>query len=531
MLRLLIVRAAVLTALSVVVAALGPAQFPGGGIPGGRIPGPVPNPSPSPVPDRRAPDGSPFPGGAGRRTEGAVPAPDLPDYMGPRVHYGAVDKIDEKQLIIVASDKRIITFDLFDKTEYFREGEEAKRTDVHPGDEVRVEADRSDKGYLAATRVYVDETAEAKKAKAEAEAKSAKEAEKPEGAEEKAESAEESDRPTIRTESDMSDYSRPPPRAHVPVDDDDPGPPRLRRKGAEEIAEIEQEQAAQVLEPPPPSPPPPTETFTIADEKKPDVLIEQARAKAASFTASLPNFICRQLVTRFQSNSKPADWVALDMVEAEVAFEDGQESYQAIKVNGKLLKKQEMSELEGGAWSMGEFGSVLNNLFERWTLADFKLRKSDRTTRPPSKVYYFHVEQARSNWQAQVASVSYLPEYRGTVWIAEEDARVMRIEMEALNLPISFPVDTLEMNIDYGLVRISGQEYLLPVHSESLSCMRGDLSCSWNKIDFRNYRRFSAESTLFQTESEIKFGDKEAPAEAEPEPTPGPEPETEPEKK
>jgi len=516
-LRLLIFRVAVLAAVSFVFAGLAPAQFPGGGIPGGRVPGPVPNPRTSPVPDRRAPDGSPFPGGAGRRTEEAVPAPDLPDYMGPRVHYGAVDKIDEKQLVIVASDKRIITFDLFDKTEYFREGEEAKRTDVHPGDEVRVEADRSEKGFLAATRVYVDETAEAKKAKAEAEAKSAEEAE------EKTETSEERDRPTIRTESDMADYSRPPPREHSPVDADDPGPPRLRRKGAEEIAEIRQEQAAKVLEPPPPPPPPPTETFTIADEKKPDALIEQARETAASFTANLPNFICRQLVSRFQSNSKPADWVALDIVEAEVAFEEGQESYQAIKVNGKLLKKQQMSEVEGGAWSMGEFGSVLNNLFEPWTRAEFKLRKTDRTTRPPSKVYAFHVEQERSNWQAHVASVSYLPEYRGTVWIAEEDARVLRIEMEALNLPVSFPVDTLEMNIDYGLVRISGQEYLLPVHSENLACIRGDLSCSWNKIDFRNYRKFSAESTLFEAESEIKFDDKEAPA--EPEATPQPEPE------
>jgi hypothetical protein len=439
-----------------------------------------------------------------------VPAPDLPDYTGPRTHYGAVDKIGEKQLVIVTGDKRFITFDLFDSTEYFREGEEAKRTDLHKDDEVRVEADRSSKGFLAARRVFVDETAEAKKTKEEA--KSEKQPS------EKAEAGEEGDRPTIRSVSDMSDYSRPPPHAHIPVDDDDPGPPVLRRKTGKEIAEIKQEQAEKILAPPEQPEPLPTETFDVADEKKPDALIEQARKTAESFTANLPNFICRQLVSRFGSNAKPADWIALDIVEAEVAFEDGQESYESIKVNGKLLKKQKMSELEGGAWSMGEFGSVLNNLLEPWTLADFKLRKTDRTTRPQSKVYWFHVEQSRSNWEARVASVSYLPEYRGAIWIAEENARVLRIEMEAVNLPVSFPVDTLEMNIDYGLVRIAGQEYLLPVHSENLACMRGDLSCTWNKIDFRNYRKFSAASTLFQTESEITFDDKEAPAEPDPKP-------------
>ena len=503
-------RTAALTVLAVVFATLAQAQFPGGQLPGGRVPGPIPNPRTSPVPDRRAPNPSPFPGG-GRRTERTVPAPDLPDYMGPRVHYGTVDKIDEKQLVIIAGDKRIITFDIFDATKYFRDGEEIKRSDVGKGDEVRVEADRSEKGFLAATRVFIDETAEAKAAKAEADTKPK------EQPEERAEAGEGDDRPTIQRETDMSDYSKPPPRAHIPVDDDDPGPPRLRRKSGKEVAEIKREQAEKILETPKQAAAPPTETFTVEDENKPDALIEQARETAASFTANLPNFICRQLVSRFESHSKPADWVALDIVEAEVAFEDGQESYEAIKVNGKLLKKQKMSELDGGAWSMGEFGSVLNNLFEPWTLAEFKLRRTDRSTRPRSKVFWFHVEQSRSNWEARVASVSYLPEYRGAIWIAEEDSRVLRIEMEALNLPVSFPVDTLEMNIDYGLVRISGREYLLPVHSENLACMRGEIRCTWNKIDFRNYRRFSAESTLFQTDSDVTFDDKEAP---EPQPEP-----------
>ena len=154
---------------------------------------------------------------------------DLPDYMGPRVYYGTVDKIDAKQLVIIAGDKRIIRFDIFDATKYFRDEEEVKRSDVREGDEVRVEADRSEKGFLAATRVFIDETAESKKAKAEAETKPE------EQPEEKAEAGDGDDRPTIQRETDMSDYSRPPPRAHIPVDDDDPGPPRLRRKSGSDF--------------------------------------------------------------------------------------------------------------------------------------------------------------------------------------------------------------------------------------------------------------------------------------------------------
>ena len=44
------------------------------------------------------------------------------------------------------------------------------------------------------------------------------------------------------------------------------------------------------------------------------------------------------------------------------------------------------------------------------------------------------------------------------------------------------------------------KQYLLPVHSESLSCQRGTNDCSRNVIDFRNYRKYTGEST-------ITFGD------------------------
>jgi hypothetical protein len=45
-------------------------------------------------------------------------------------------------------------------------------------------------------------------------------------------------------------------------------------------------------------------------------------------------------------------------------------------------------------------------------------------------------------------------------------------------------------------VKIGGGSYLVPIHSETLSCFRGLNTCSKNVIDFRNYRRFGAQSEL-----------------------------------
>jgi hypothetical protein len=46
-------------------------------------------------------------------------------------------------------------------------------------------------------------------------------------------------------------------------------------------------------------------------------------------------------------------------------------------------------------------------------------------------------------------------------------------------------------------VRLGGtQQFLLPVHAETLSCQRGSSFCSRNAIDFRNYHKYTGESTV-----------------------------------
>jgi hypothetical protein len=59
----------------------------------------------------------------------------------------------------------------------------------------------------------------------------------------------------------------------------------------------------------------------------------------------------------------------------------------------------------------------------------------------------------------------------------------------------------VESATDYEYTRLGDtKQYLLPVHSETLSCQRGTSYCSRNAIDFRNYHKYSGDST-------ITFGD------------------------
>jgi hypothetical protein len=89
------------------------------------------------------------------------------------------------------------------------------------------------------------------------------------------------------------------------------------------------------------------------------------------------------------------------------------------------------------------------------------------------------------------------PPYKGSVWIDPKTARVMRIEMQAHGFPSVFPADHVESATDYQYIRLGdAKQYLLPVHAETLNCQRGSDICTRNTIDFRNYRKYSGESTI-----------------------------------
>jgi hypothetical protein len=157
-------------------------------------------------------------------------------------------------------------------------------------------------------------------------------------------------------------------------------------------------------------------------------------------------------------------------------------------------------EETGGAWSTGEFGTILINLFAPYTAANFHFRRDSRAGGILSKVYDFEVSREHSGWSIHAESQSYQPAYTGSVWIDPQTGRVLRIEMEAQNMPREFPIDHVESAVDYQYIRLGdAQQYLLPVHSESLSCQRGTDYCSRNVIDFRNYHKYTGESS-------IKFG-------------------------
>jgi len=226
-----------------------------------------------------------------------------------------------------------------------------------------------------------------------------------------------------------------------------------------------------------------------------DPIIEKSREVTAQYAGNLPNFFCQQMTTRYESEHPRQGWTALDVVSADVAYENGKETYKNIKINNKPVNK-DMEDI-GGTRSTGEFSSVLEDVMSPYTNAIFKKAGTDTIHGHSTWMYGFDVPRERSHWRVEAPSQLYYPAVRGTIWIDKETSRVLRIEMQARNIPILFPFDTVESATDYDYVRLSTPDlYLLPVDAEVLSCIRGTSSCARNKIEFRNYRKFGTESTI-----------------------------------
>jgi len=226
-----------------------------------------------------------------------------------------------------------------------------------------------------------------------------------------------------------------------------------------------------------------------------DPVIDKARETAFEFTETLPNYIVKQYTTRYESADARrvnTSWQPLDVVTADVITENGKERYENILRNGKPVKDVEQS----GSWSEGEFASTLQAILSPASDALFTNKKSATIENRAAWRYDYMIEQPRSSWQVYAGGSRYRPAYGGAIWIDKESSRVLRIEMDARKIPNEFPLDHIESEVDYGFVTIDTKKYVLPTHSESLSCNRGTTECTRNAIDFRNYKKYGADSSV-----------------------------------
>lgn len=226
-----------------------------------------------------------------------------------------------------------------------------------------------------------------------------------------------------------------------------------------------------------------------------DDQIARSREWADTFTQGLPNYLVEQITTRYQEQSRSSGWDPIDVVTAKIVVENGQESYKDITVGGKRTNKS-MMEI-GGSTSTGEFAGYLQALLLT-NAAEFKFSQSTTVQGVPTAIYNFMVPLKKNSglWSIIIGGQTLRPQYSGGVWLEKATGQVRRIEFEANRIPKDFPDDSIQTAVDYEPIRLGSGTFLLPVHATNILCQRGTSVCQKNEIDFRNYHKYTGESTI-----------------------------------
>lgn len=255
----------------------------------------------------------------------------------------------------------------------------------------------------------------------------------------------------------------------------------------------------------------PTSAALPNEKEAADVL---AKAKEATLAAvdEMPDFVVKQLVSRFYGYAGTGGWKPSDKLAYAVSYSATKgENYKLLAINGtpQTEDKSEYSYQQvGGTTSEGEFVTVLKTVFSDDSKTDFQTVDTDTLRGRRTIVYSFDVKKENSKQTINSYGLtvqSTVAGFQGRIWIDRENFRVLRVESTATGIPHDFPITAASRNIDYDWVTIADQKYLLPVLSEVrlTSPINKESIESRNLIAFRNYQKYGTEVKILDEDETV----------------------------
>lgn len=254
---------------------------------------------------------------------------------------------------------------------------------------------------------------------------------------------------------------------------------------------------------PPPPPKPVIVPIPPPDSIEQEKILDEAREYVLNYTKSLPNFICVQ-VTRRDFDPKGGDnWYHMDTITSRLSYNGQHEDYEVILKNNQPVTNVKMEQLSGSI-SMGEFGTMMKEIFEPESHAEFHWDHWATLRGKRAYVFAYDIEQPFSKFTVEErdSGAKIVPAYRGLVYIERETNQVMKITMDPYGIPADFPIKEVHQSLDYDMAKIGDADYMLPFKAVVTS--KAGRYATKNDIEFRLYRKFETGSSIkFDTPDEV----------------------------
>jgi len=261
--------------------------------------------------------------------------------------------------------------------------------------------------------------------------------------------------------------------------------------------------AAPVVAEPKPVPKPPP-----SSEEQSSIL-DDVREYALNYSKTLPDYICTEVVRRYvaptpggryggRAGTDPS-WQLANTLTIRLSYFEQKEDYKLVLVNNTVT--QEDYRKVGGTMSQGDFGSMTRQVFEPATEAHFDWDHWGKMRGRDTYVFTYHVSQARSQWHILTdGNLDIITAYKGLVYVDHETHQILRITLEAVEVPQSFPVKYASDVLDYDYQTLGDQQFLLPLKGE-VRINTGEVLTK-NDNEFRLYHKYTSSSDIkFDTDT------------------------------
>ena len=164
-------------------------------------------------------------------------------------------------------------------------------------------------------------------------------------------------------------------------------------------------------------------------------------------------------------------------------------------MNGKLVETS-MNDVKTGTTSTGEFYTTMKEIFDPQSETEFHWDHWAKLGTRKMAVFNYFIDLGHSQYRIGLKGTDQEVRvaYRGLIYADPMTGEIDRIKMDGVDIPKSFPVNAASETLDYDLVSISGQQFVLPLSAKLM--MKAGREATKNEIEFRMYRKFESDSFI-----------------------------------
>lgn len=220
--------------------------------------------------------------------------------------------------------------------------------------------------------------------------------------------------------------------------------------------------------------------------------IARIRARVAERTARIPNYTCLETIERLWYVDDFETGKVIDRLRLEVAAIEGKEQF--AWPGGSRFDSQDLQEVLGrGVTKTGDFSGFLDHIFVSGSATYTLIGEQLAAIRPA--IRYDYRVPASNGYLLTRDGAEAVVGYHGSFWVDPETLELVRLEIEADNIPPAMKTSTAKLAIDYGPVRVGTGDFLLPQATDVRVVSDRGLE-SRTITRFSGCRQFLAESTI-----------------------------------